>query len=136
MKLPAIHGPGTLAAVAAASLALVSCGTSSFPLMDASTNVPTTSGIAKVQILPDTVYVGQVGQTTQMQATVIDSQDSTVANASVVWDTGDPSVATVTSDGLLTGVGEGQTTVTATAGGAEGSAVVIVSTVQPLGGTP
>jgi len=136
MKLPGIHRFGALAAVIATSFGLIACGTNGFPLMDASTDVSTDNGIARIEVLPDTAYIGQVGQSTQMAATVFDAQDSTVVNATVVWSTADPSVATVTTDGVVTGVGQGETTVAASSGDVEGTAVVVVTTLQPLGGAP
>lgn len=46
----------------------------------------------------------------------------------VVWTSGSPSVATVSSSGVVLGVSPGQATITAAAGGKQGSAIV---TVQP-----
>jgi uncharacterized protein YjdB len=50
-----------------------------------------------------------------------------MVNASVTWSTSNTSVATVSSSGVVTGVGTGSATITARSGTATGTATVTVS---------
>ncbi len=54
----------------------------------------------------------------------------------VVWNSGTPSVATVTSSGVVTGVATGTSTITATLNGVTGSTVVTVSAPSSITVTP
>ena len=66
-------------------------------------------------------------QTTQATATARDSAGNVLAGQAVTWVSSNPSAATVTATGLVTGVAVGATTITATAGGKSGSIVITVS---------
>ena len=83
--------------------------------------VPTT-----VTITPDAADFESLGETVQLAATVLDQNGQAMAGASVTWTTSDAGVATVSSGGLVTATGNGMASVTATAGGATGSASVTV----------
>ncbi len=63
-------------------------------------------------------------------AEVRDQNAGVMAGATVTWSSSDTSVATVNASGLVTGVGEGMATITASAGNVSGSAVVTV--MQPV----
>lgn len=65
-----------------------------------------------------------VGATRQLNATV---EPSNATDKTVNYETDDGSVATVNSSGLVTAVGEGATTITATAGGKTDTATVNVT---------
>ena len=65
------------------------------------------------------------GATAQLTATVQDASGDTIT-ASVSWNTLSPAIATVNGSGLVTGVAEGTTIVTATSGGITGTDTVIV----------
>jgi glucose/arabinose dehydrogenase len=73
----------------------------------------------------------QVGQTLQLTATAKDAGGGTISGASFTWSSADQNIATVTSAGLVTGVAEGQTQITATADGISGSLPITVSTTTP-----
>ena len=78
-----------------------------------------------VAVTPD---VGQVvvGATLQLSAEAFDANGHAVENAAFIWSTSDTDVTTVDSAGLVLGVGEGLTTITANAGEASGTAEVTV----------
>lgn len=90
----------------------------------AATGVKVNPGIASVL----------VSGTAQLTATVIssDATDNTVS-----WASGNPSVATVTSSGLVTGVAAGQATITVTTldGGKSATCTITVSTGGTSGGS-
>jgi len=82
--------------------------------------------IASVAVQPDTVALA-VGAQIQLTATVKDGNDSTVTDASVSWTSSDTAVATVSNGGLVAAVGTGLLTISATAGGVSGTAVMGVT---------
>ena len=81
---------------------------------------------ASVEVSPDSLEFTALGDTVRLTATVLDANGSTVAGAVVAWSSGDAAVATVDSSGLVTAIGSGATTVTATAGDLAASAQVEV----------
>ena len=67
-----------------------------------------------------------MGETKQLSATVKDQNGNTMSGASVSWSTSDPSVATVSSAGLVTATANGMATITSTSGSASATASVTV----------
>jgi hypothetical protein len=93
------------------------------------------ASVASVSISPATATL-HTGATAAFSAVVLDTRSRTVSNAQVTWFTTDPSVATVTSRGLLTAVAAGTTSVIAEAGGLRDTSSVLVeaATAPPSGG--
>jgi uncharacterized protein YjdB len=83
--------------------------------------------VARVDVQPTTVSLNPA-QTSQLTATAYD-QANNVLQRSVSWTSSNQSVATVSTSGLVTAVSTGNATITATAGGVSGSAVVSVANV-------
>jgi len=79
-----------------------------------------------VTVKPDTVTLVALGDTVRLVAEVLDEFGREIPDAEVAWSSSHATVATVDSAGLVTAVGVGETTVTATAGEASGDAVVAV----------
>ena len=79
-----------------------------------------------VTVSPATDELTALGQTIQLTAEVRDQNSSVMAGATVTWSSGSASVATVDGMGLVTAVGNGEATITASTGSASGSAVVTV----------
>ena len=73
-----------------------------------------------VNVSPATLDVEE-GDVVQLSAEVLDA-DGAVLDVPVTWSVDDPAVATVDVSGLLTALVDGTTSVTATAGGKQGSA--------------
>ncbi len=82
--------------------------------------------VGQVQVSPGTSTI-EVGQTTQLTASVKDEGGNALTGRTVSWSSGNPSVATVSAGGLVTGVSEGVATITATSEGISGSASVTVT---------
>jgi uncharacterized protein YjdB len=80
--------------------------------------------VATVTVTPSAAQV-EVGLTTQLSASAQDSKGNTLSNP-VTWSSSAATVATVSSAGLVTGVSAGSATITAAAGGKQGSATVTV----------
>jgi uncharacterized protein YjdB len=81
--------------------------------------------VASVSVTPATVSL-TTGGTQQVTATPRDAQGNALARP-VTWQTGNANVATVTQGGLITAVGPGTTTVTATSEGKVGTVTVTVT---------
>ena len=80
--------------------------------------------IATVRISPRTANV-KVGDTSQLSGLVLNGHGS-VVDIPPTWSSSAPTVATVAQSGIVTGVEPGFATITASAGGTSGSALIIV----------
>ena len=85
-------------------------------------------------VSPTTAELASLGATVQLTAEVRDQNARVMAGATLTWSSGDTSVATVNASGLVTGVGEGVATITASAASASGSTMVTVT--QPVADCP
>ncbi|MES2179729.1 MAG: Ig-like domain-containing protein [Gemmatimonadota bacterium] len=86
----------------------------------------TIAPIASVAVTPSAQNV-PIGGTQQMTATARDTANAVVSGWPVTWSSSIPAVATVSAAGLVTGIANGSTTITATANGISGSTTVTVS---------
>ncbi|HKT07315.1 MAG TPA: Ig-like domain-containing protein [Gemmatimonadaceae bacterium] len=97
-----------------------------------SEGVSSTSDITVSPLEPDTVVVSpssvsiQPKQTAQLTANVRNSQGQTMTTT-VSWLSGDPTLASVSGSGLVTGLSSGTTTVTASAGKKKTKVKVVVA---------
>ena len=85
--------------------------------------------VTSVEVSPATAELNALGETVQLAAEAFDENSHAVAGAEFSWESSDAAVATVDAAGLVTGVGDGTATITATAGPASGTAVVTVAQV-------
>ncbi len=67
-----------------------------------------------------------VGDVVQLTATPADEGNTPPAAATISWTSSDTNVARVTPAGLVTAVGPGSATITATSDGGEGTAAIVV----------
>ena len=81
---------------------------------------------ARVEVDPSTATLTIVGATKQLTAKVYDTNDDVITDAPVAWTSGDPSVATVNRIGMVTAIGSGAATITATSEGKSDSATISV----------
>jgi hypothetical protein len=88
-------------------------------------------GIVEVTPAADTVVAGQ---TVSLASRVISAYGDSLADQSVTWGTSDAGIATVSAGGVVTGVGVGTATITATQGARSGSATIAVCPDLALGG--
>ena len=79
-----------------------------------------------LRVSPTSTTLHALGASAQFTATVHDQNGNAMADVGVSWVITDPSVATVTGNGLVTAVGNGNTTVAASAATATGNAGVLV----------
>lgn len=86
--------------------------------------------VTEINIWPTSAEI-EAGQTEQLTAAVLPSD---AENKEIEWSSSDTSVATVAANGLVTGVGKGTATITATA--KDGSGVKGSATITVLGKKP
>ena len=82
-----------------------------------------------VAVTPETATVAALDDTVRLAAEVLDEFGRVIPDAEVAWSSANARVVTVDSAGLVTAVGNGAATVTATSGTATGSAAVTVAQV-------
>jgi len=85
-----------------------------------------TAPVATVTVSPASASV-PVGQTLQLTATPKDASGTPLSGRVVTWASGSLAVATVTGNGLVSGVTAGMATITATSEGKSGSAAITVT---------
>jgi uncharacterized protein YjdB len=84
--------------------------------------------VASVTVTPSPITM-VAGQSTQLAASARDASGSVITGKSVVWSSSNTAVASVTAQGVVSGVGAGSTTITATVDGVSGTSAVTVSDV-------
>lgn len=84
--------------------------------------------VAEVAVTPTPVSL-TIGQKTFLAATARDASGGLVSGRAFVWSSSNTSVAIVSEQGEVTGIGAGSTTITATSEGKSGTAQVTVSTI-------
>lgn len=85
------------------------------------TTLPLIPTIAVVVLTPTAPTVG-VGETRQLFATPVDGSGLSLTGCSTVtWNSSDPSIATVSASGVVTGISPGSVSITANSNGAVGS---------------
>ena len=91
--------------------------------------VTVAQAVASVEVTPSAVAMSALGSTQQLTAEGFDENGNAVEGAQFSWASSDTAVATVDADGLVTAVGSGTATITATAGEVSGSAALTVQQV-------
>src|SRR5438034_4478900 len=120
-----VSGSGLVAGLAtgSATLTATSEGQSGISSISVS-NV----SVASVAVTPASATI-QVSQTQQLAATLKDASGNTLSGRAVSWSSSNPSVATVSGSGLVTGIAPGSATLSATSEGQSGTAAIAVTTV-------
>ena len=127
-----VSGSGLVTAAAVGSAIITATsegqtGTSSITV----TNVP----VASVAVTPGSATI-QVGQTQQLAATLKDASGNTLSGRAVSWTSSNPSVASVSGSGLVTGLAAGSAVITAMSEGKSGTATLTVVAPPPPPGAP
>ena len=81
---------------------------------------------ATLTVSPMSFSFASLGDTATLSAIVRDQTGATMTGAAVVWTSSAPMVATVSTGGLVTALGNGTATITATSGPASGLSSVTV----------
>jgi len=98
---------------------------------------PGTPPVGAVLVSPPTASLS-VGNTAQFSVVVQDTAGNPLSGRTVTWTSSNNGVASVSATGLVTGVGAGSATISATSGGKSGTAMVTVTLVPvaTVGVTP
>lgn len=81
-----------------------------------------------VSVTPRTTTLA-AGQVQQLTARVVDATGTVLPGRTITWDTDQPTIATVSSSGLVTALTNGRATISASTGGKSGTATVNVTPV-------
>ena len=82
--------------------------------------------VASVTVTPESATLTQIGQTFQLAATLRDANGDALLRRPTSWSSDNEAVATVDPTGLVSAVGDGSATVTATCEGVNGTAAITV----------
>ena len=85
--------------------------------------VTVTQEVASVEVSPSVAELTSWSENVQLMAAALDANGHAVSGAVFSWESADVLVAEVDAIGLVSGMGEGMATITASAGAASGSAV-------------
>ncbi|HYR13021.1 MAG TPA: Ig-like domain-containing protein, partial [Mycobacterium sp.] len=96
-------------------------------LSPAGSGTPDTA-VASVTVSPATANL-HIGQTVQLTATPKNAAGTILTGRTVTWTSSNPSVATVSPSGQVTGVTPGSASITATSEGKSGSTTITVTTI-------
>jgi len=113
-----VWGSGRRAAVCIVAAVVATCSR-------AATDVVTTLDVGSVSITAPSMTV-TVGSQISLQALVQDPSGKTIPATDVFWSVQDPSIATVSSAGIVTGLAPGTTHVSASVNGKSGVAMITV----------
>ncbi|WP_420636039.1 leucine-rich repeat domain-containing protein [Candidatus Palauibacter sp.] len=115
-------------ALLGALFGLLSCGgeDTTAPPPTAPPSAPTPS---RVTIEPEQIVV-VAGDTVRLRGRVLDERSRIISDAPLTWTSSDPAVASVDASGLVTGIKEGQASITATSGPVNASAPAVVQSLD------
>jgi trimeric autotransporter adhesin len=122
---------GTVTAVAPGSATITAASEGKTGTATVTVTAVPPAPVASVSVAPTSANL-TIGGTQQITATPRDAQGNALAGRQVTWQTGNANVATVNQSGLITAVGAGNTSVTATSEGRVGTVTVAVS-LPPVG---
>ena len=88
--------------------------------------------VASVEVAPSSATIA-VNATVQLAATPKDANGSPLSGRTITWTTGSATIATVSASGLVSGVGAGSATISASAEGQSGTSAITVTSGTPGG---
>ncbi len=92
----------------------------------ASVTITVSQASSTVAITPISATLVAISETVQLRAIVRDGSNNIFSDASISWSSGNPSVATVNTQGLVTARGSGAAIITATSGSRTATAAITV----------
>ena len=124
-----VNGTGVVTGIAAGSATITATSeakSGSSVVTVSSVAVP----VASVEVTPPWTSVDE-GRTVQLTATPKDANGSVLPGRVITWTSGNPSAATVSGTGLVTGMVAGAATITATSEGRSAASAITVLVPQP-----
>lgn len=119
-----IRTPQVTTLLIAAAFVACAAEVPSAPIPPAPPPPPT---VASIEVTPDTSTLVSLNETSQLTATARDANNTAMSGLTFTWGSSDEAVATVSSSGLVTAVSNGSVTITASAEGVSGTALVQVA---------
>ncbi len=113
--------PSALALALAGCATLAACGGDGNGITP-----PIPSTVVEVEVTSPIGTLMALGRTVQLSAVAKDRNDNPVTNVQFTWESSNTAAATVSSGGLVTGVAEGNATITATTQDVSGTAGIRV----------
>jgi uncharacterized protein YjdB len=117
-------------AAGSATITAVSSNLSGTSTISVTSGPPPAPIVTTVTIAPGLAAV-VAGGTTTLQATVKDQNGSPMTGQTVTWSSNNAAAATVSSNGLVTGIAAGSATITATSSGKSGTSSITVTAAPP-----
>jgi CubicO group peptidase (beta-lactamase class C family) len=111
--------PRSALRVAIAAASLTGCGS------DSPTNATPPTQVAQVTVTSASPTIG-IGESVTLQAVAKDAAGTTLTNRVITWTSSDPTVASITPAGVVTGVGQGDAAAAAASEGKTASVAVHV----------
>jgi len=126
-QIATVDNSGTVTGVSAGTATIT--GTSEGKTASASVSVSLTP-VSSVAVTPSSAMV-VAGHTVALTAVATDANGNVLSGRAVVWSSASPSVATVSTLGLVSAVAAGTATIKATSDGKTGAAQIVVSLPPP-----
>jgi uncharacterized protein YjdB len=130
-SIATVSSTGVVTAVAAGSASITATSETKTGSATASVNAPAPAPVSTVTVSLATSTI-QPGQTSQASAVTRDANGNVLTGRTITWTSSNNAVATVSSNGLVTGVAAGSATITATSETKTGSAGITVQAVAPV----
>ena len=131
-SLATVSPSGVVTGVAAGNATITATTSGKSGTSSVTVTTPPPPAVATVSVSPPSASV-VAGATLLLTATVKDSQGNTLSGQTVTWSTSNASAATVSANGVVTGVAAGSATITATSSGKTGTSTITVSAPPPPG---
>ncbi|MDP9203409.1 MAG: Ig-like domain-containing protein [Gemmatimonadota bacterium] len=127
-----VNSSGVVTGVAAgsATITAMSASKSGTASVTVTSAPPPSPVVTTVTVAPASASIA-VGATVALTATVWDQQGNVMTGQTVTWSTNNAAAATVSSDGVVTGVAAGSATITATSTGKSGTSSITVTAPPP-----
>ena len=125
-----VSASGLVTAVAAGSATITATSETKTGTAATTVSAPAPAPVATVSVSPASSSP-LVGATVQLSATLRDANNNVLTGRVVTWSSANPSIASVSSTGLVRGVGAGSTTITATSETKTGTATENVQAPPP-----
>ncbi len=125
-----VNSSGVVTAVGAGTASIIGTANGKSGSASVTVTVPAQATVASVTVTPATSSI-LVGATVQLTATVRDAGGNPLTGRTVEWSSSDPTTATVTTTGLVTGIKAGTATIVATSETKTASSVITVGPTTP-----
>src|SRR5665213_2239223 len=129
-QIATVDNSGTVTGVSAGTATITGTSEGKTGAAQIVVSLPPPAAVAAVSLAPSTLSL-QVGNASNLVATLRDSSGTALSGRTVAWMSSAPAVATVSNAGAVTAVGAGTAVITATSEGKSAAATITVSIPAP-----